>query len=611
MSEPTRPAAAAALVAAVLDAAPARLRRRLDADPALAEGWGWRSGSEEGSAVWVVDTGEERVELRPEGLHLTDLGELRCSCLLSPRCLHVLAVASVLEVVEGSASPDPDEVTGAAGPGAAGPGAEPVPTEVRAVAADALSAGSGLLADGVGASSRHRSELLRVAHDAHRIGLPRLASVAARAATELGALASERPEGALGALVEAVAELLVSAHGLARVEAADPDLIGAGRRAYRAVGGLVLHGVCCEAVVTASGFAGAVTHLVDDDGDVWTVADIRPGGIERCRPSAQGGCGLGDLSTSLHQLGRSRVVVSGGRATLDRRLGRGRGVQAMRTGRSGWDVAAVRARFDEPLTAQLDRALAVASPGGAAASDDPLRGPTGLVFVRGGVVAAVEGGFWFEPADDGHLLLVGTEPTAAGLSAVPVLERLGGAVGVTLEVVARVRLDRPRHLALLAVRLEDGPSDADTTRPSSSPDHLDVAFDRLDARGVPSAPRGTATGTPMGAPTGAPASGPGADPALQPLRRWLARVVAGGRVTLSVGGGTGLDADVTRLRAAGFPTGADLLEALRLAAAPLDRRPTGEVVDRPAEELGRAWTAAAVYLAAASAVRARQAWGAA
>jgi hypothetical protein len=85
-----RPRRAAGLLAAIEAAAPARIARRVKETPRLADGWAWtRVGGE--TAVVTDD-----VTVRLAG-DVVDAGGVTCSCLLAPKCVHILAVISVLE----------------------------------------------------------------------------------------------------------------------------------------------------------------------------------------------------------------------------------------------------------------------------------------------------------------------------------------------------------------------------------------------------------------------------------------------------------------------------------------------------------------------------------
>lgn len=98
-----RPSISPGLLADLTAAAPARLVKKLDATPTLAESWTWTAGD---SWTVVTDT-NETVTLRPENGALSAPAHVACSCLLAPKCLHLLAVAAVLPVADSAAQEVP------------------------------------------------------------------------------------------------------------------------------------------------------------------------------------------------------------------------------------------------------------------------------------------------------------------------------------------------------------------------------------------------------------------------------------------------------------------------------------------------------------------------
>src|SRR5207253_11308723 len=94
------PAVAPDLLADLTGALPARLRRRLEADPAMARAWSWQRRPD---VVQVTASPETVVTLRPVAGRIPSAEQVAGSCLLAPRCLHVAAVASVLPIDEAEA----------------------------------------------------------------------------------------------------------------------------------------------------------------------------------------------------------------------------------------------------------------------------------------------------------------------------------------------------------------------------------------------------------------------------------------------------------------------------------------------------------------------------
>ena len=106
MNQNLRPSIDPLILSSMLSAAPERLQKRLDREPKAADGWEWRHEA----GQWKIQAGEETVQVLAE--LVTEVGHVQCSCLLSPRCFHVLAVLNVCGIAESSfeaadaASPD-------------------------------------------------------------------------------------------------------------------------------------------------------------------------------------------------------------------------------------------------------------------------------------------------------------------------------------------------------------------------------------------------------------------------------------------------------------------------------------------------------------------------
>jgi hypothetical protein len=52
--------------------------------------------------------------------------------------------------------------------------------------------------------------------------------------------------------------------------------------------------LCTEPVLTASGYSGAATLVVDEEGRLWTISDVRPGGTTQARAAADASITLGE-----------------------------------------------------------------------------------------------------------------------------------------------------------------------------------------------------------------------------------------------------------------------------------------------------------------------------
>ena len=86
------------ILAALTEAAPGRLVRKLDKDPQMAKAWDWQESDSEVK----VSNGKETVTFSHESGNVSSIEQISCTCLLAPRCLHILASSSLLEVSAGS-----------------------------------------------------------------------------------------------------------------------------------------------------------------------------------------------------------------------------------------------------------------------------------------------------------------------------------------------------------------------------------------------------------------------------------------------------------------------------------------------------------------------------
>lgn len=420
--------AAPALFADLAAAAPARVVKKLDADRGIARSWTW-------SDATVTTPGGEVVTLQvADGI----ASAVTCSCLLSPRCFHALAVAAVLEIAP------------ADGPDAPAAEAPPLPSTValdasaraaaqraRVVAADILAAGAS------GTGTLLEVELLRVVHLARVAGLHRLAGAGLRVVQNVRALAASSDAFDAGILVEDLRELVTTAHRLDQAEVPG-DAIGVARRAYEGMGHLRLVGVASEPVVARGGYGGIVTHVLDDGGGLWSIGDVMPGGEDRARGAYDLSLAMGDTTISHRALSRGGLFVQDATGSSDRRLGAGKDVKAVRaSGDLGWAAPAIRARFDEPLAAQIARSYeALALP-----PERIARGAS-LLFARGIVIGHDDTAVLLRSERPNNVLRLMARP--GSLATFENLRQLAGGEGLGLEVVAHLVPEAPRTLGLIA-----------------------------------------------------------------------------------------------------------------------------------------------------------------
>lgn len=556
---PIAPDVAAALTAAI----PARLVKKLDATPDLAASWTWTPTS-------VTTEKGEVVTLSLGGDLVTGV---TCSCLLAPKCLHVAAVVAMLEPAAVLA-PAPTPLV-----------AEPAveDREVRAVMAptarEAFRVIADVLANGAETTGAFlQAELLRSIHACRTHGLYRLAAAETRVLKSVRELRADRPEFDLHVLAADLREALEVAHALSSGPVTGA-LVGTARREYLPIGSLRLRGLFTEAVVARSGYAGAITFLVDDSGRMFTRADIAPGTAGRAAGAYDAPANIGDAVLPHRELCRSGLFVSGATASSDGRLGAGQGVRAVRASEpSRWDHEALAPRWTASLADQLS---AIAAHDGVA---EALR-PAGwdLVFVTGLVLGGGPHGVAL--AVEGVPLRLVTAHDQRVLPARDNLAVLARSPGLAIRAIGRVRLGAPRQLDVLAF----APAPGEVRLPMIEAWHgrANLHYDRLampvlgDAQAVPALAREVG------------------EDLLAPLRRRVERVVQGGVATLPTHAIAELEREARVMGECALRGGAEVLRDLAAIAHDASRAMTGarRAVDRAT--FARAWLRAALFEEAA------------
>lgn len=556
----TRPRIRADVAAALTAAIPSRLVKKLDAEPTIAEKWTWH-------ATHVVTDKGETVKLTVEE---TVVIEVVCSCLLQPKCLHVAAVISILEPAEAPAAPaiEDSAVADAAPPAVA----EPVHADVPAAAKHALRTVSDVLAMGAESSGAFaQAELLRAIHACKSAGLHRLSQTLTRALRSIRDLRADRAQFSLGVLTSDLRDALAVAHQVAAGDASS-SLVGSARREYEAVGNLRVRGVFTEAVIARTGYAGAVTYLVDDKGRFYTRSDVAPGDAGRAAGAYDAAAGIGDAVLPHRALCRTGLFVSDATASADGRLGAGQRVRAVRASEpSRWDQLALR--FDVPLHDQLAQIAKLD-----AEPEDARPAGWDLVFLNGMIVGG--------NGDVG--VIVGETPIHLttsldhrSLYARDNLLVLSKASGLKVRLIGRVALGARRQLDLLAI----GPA-ADETRftmPEEWHGRANLHYDKLAVM---------ALGAP---PDVAVSPAPPTDDLLSPLRRRVERAVLGGAGTLPTHAIAELEREAAMLADKTLHGGAAMLRDLAALAHDASRNASGvrRPIDRSA--FARAWLRAALY----------------
>ncbi|MGN9816653.1 hypothetical protein ACTMUQ_15095 [Streptomyces sp. SD11] len=585
------PPVAPSVTAALVQGLTPRLRKRLDAGiTKLAD----RPRVRDGDTVRIAVDDDTHLELHAPGGSVTSVDAIRCGCLLAPDCLHRAAAASAAPIAESEPEAEAEAGAEAAGEPDTGAGATPgtapvltavsetVTPEQRAAALAMYDAAAAVLEAGTdGAGAVLQAELLRAAHTARVSGLPRVAASAVSVVTQLRAARGTDPAYRLTDLTAALRDVLMTAHRLPdSVDADLADLRGSARQPYAPDGSLRLYGLFSEPVLTATGYAGAVTWTADADGRLYTVSDVAPGGSGRAVGAADRAVRVGDTALTHRELSRAGLAVSGATVSPTGRLGAGAGVRAVRAAGSAWSEAPLDRLWAAPVAEQVSRALTT--------------GGDGLLFLDVTLVGTVReaAGDCLLADCDGLSLRLAAAHDHPALPYRDNLRLLATAPGIRLRVVARLD-PAPVPRALLVA----------TRHPGDAGAHVDLGLDRLQHADLPAA----ATAS-TGAAAGSPAA-PLDEAPLHLLRRRVHQAASAGRRVLAFPGDSA--ADSRRLRRYGFACAGDLLDELHAAAADRSRDVFGRLVPADVNRFARAWLAAAHYTEEVDRELCAAAWGAA
>ncbi|MGW3590126.1 hypothetical protein [Streptomyces fungicidicus] len=575
---PDLPPVVPSVTAELVGALPPRLRKRLDAGVTKLVA---RPAVRDGDTVRIAVDDDTDLVLHAPGGAVTRADAIRCGCLLAPDCLHRAAAASAAPVADEAPAGDPekpetpDEPETA--PAAAAEAEDDAANAGRRASARAVSdAAAAVLEAGTdGAGAVLQAELLHAAHTARLAGLPRLSAAAVAVVTGVRAARSGDPGYRLTDLAGALAGVLGVAHRLPHATGPElTDLRGTARQPYRPDGSLRLYGLFSEPVLTATGYAGAVTWTADAEGRLYTVSDVAPGGPARATGAADRAVRIGDTSLTHRELSRAGLAVSGATVSPTGRLGAGAGVRAVRASGVAWRAEPLDRLWAVPAAEQVSRAL---------------NGGRDLLFLEVTPVGAVRetAGDCLLADCDGLSVLLTTAHDDPSLPCRENLRLLAAAGRGRLRIVARlVPGPFPRALLLAA----EHPADPDA--------RVDLGLDRLQHADLPG---GVVAPPDRVLPAGDEAP-------LHLLRRRVHQAVSGGRRVLAFAGDR--PGDGARLRRAGLATAGDLLDDLHAAAADRSRDVFGRLLPADTDRFGRSWLAAAVYTDAVERALCADAWGA-
>jgi hypothetical protein len=614
----SRPQISPLLLAEMIESMPGRVRKRLDAEPNIAHGWQWTFEEDR----WLVAAGDETVELRSERGVIAAHQHLRCSCLLTPKCFHVVACISVLSTVSGNPNEESSD-------SAVDESVEPAITiqdpsvdltdEMRTAARLAQSAAGAILR--VGASRAGllvQSAVLRAAHQCRDSGLISLGNTLLRIVEGGSRLRSNRATADATALRDDLASALATSLTVIKQSSAPKWLVGQARRTFDPIDVRKLEGVCAEPILTLSGYAGVCVYMQGNE-DLFTVNELRPGGSQLVLQAYGGGIELGTVAIDAKRLCRSSLAVQNLTASSDGRLGKGKATRwAVQSTRS----AATRfrkGRFALPLEQQIQdvfqRSLMSETqrPGGwdLVAFDATVVGPRGA-----GVLVQVD-----QITVPWRLMIAIDDAQLAYRENLSLLARCPG---MSMRCVGRLRLDAAGEVDLIAFAATDsspaGSCSNDTGRnvealgngqpqmafPPQWEGVCNVGLDRLQRQhffGIHRWSDETRFGE-VESRQRSPSDG------LDPLRRRLNGLAMGGRLTVPALGSSTHRRDERNLRQSYQTTAAQLLEVLAISACRPDDDKRGHYGNGLTNDcsLVDAYLASACFLQAARIHFEKQMW---
>lgn len=526
------------LLAEVLESLPGRIRKKLDAAPLAAAETAILSL--DGAPV-LVSVGSETVTfLAPR---IDSLDQVHCSCLLSPRCLH-LAQALLRGAVVESAAELPGESPKTAS-------ATTLTASQHGVLQRSLAAVEKMLASGSASYDplRHAT-FLRLSHEAKAQKLFTLSA----GCFSLAAALSARASANRSLLVQEVAHVFLTVRRLTVHDVRgtlEIKHLGVPRRSYDTRGALSLQGIFSEPVISSTGYAGVLTQFRDKDGDLWSVNSIMPQEVgetaaAQARQYYRRAPRMGGISTSHQELGRRSLLVGNAKASDDGRLSSSASVSAFAGEVLPWEPG-------------WFTSSAKASPG---------------VDFRTLEVAGLDGIQLVLRNGHGEMLSVQSTAAALEMGAAEDFFELAQRPGTSLHCVLRSEHDTTE---LLAFEVDPG----QIRLPRSWHDRVMVGLDRLAPAYFMQDPVAPLQISP-----------PGRAP-WDIMNHWLGKVASRGRAAI-LSDKTTLRADELMLREMGCVNGAALLEELH-AGAHTTRRTFDGTLEHLDEPLARAWLRLAAF----------------
>jgi len=464
----SRPTTCPQLIATVIESAPDRVRRRLDRSPDAAAEWDWQQAGES----WSVDTGGETVSIAASHVDLID--HVSCSCLLSPRCFHVLACLSSLEVATGDPSAamedaDPDDQADEQRVTTTRSSADELielNERQRGAIREFSAAINQLMRVGVAnCGIIVQSSLLRAVHQCRAEGLHRSSAIGLRIIAGTNQFRTRSPESDPMQLAEDVASALeIIAH--LNQENVPAFWLGTARRKQYPIRPRKLHGLLAEPIIARSGYAGAVAYFLGEDECIYTASEVKPGDAQLARDAYLGGIEIGPLIQPAKQLARQLYVGSQMTASDDGRLGRGKSIKFAQQGASTWEADAVQKRFAMPVSEQFTRIYDHAS-----LPEDVRPAGWDFVFATGTILAAAGPDLLLQLDGEDKPLRLAIANESDVLFFRDNLQMLSHAAGIRLRVIGRLELEDLSIVYALAIAADNN-EDLDTPK-LELPDALD------------------------------------------------------------------------------------------------------------------------------------------
>lgn len=556
-------------LAQITEAVPGRIRKKFDAAPDAANAWQWT----EDGADFVIAADDQTVKL--SGPSISSPDQVSCTCLLSPRCLHVLSVVQTLALDDASQTED----------------AQPEPAEVAEVPFEGLDAAqieaaeiawkaaANLLERGiVHATLTQHSDILRALHLARLRGLWRLSAAGQRVAESMRFFREKSAAFDRGLFADELHEFLLVAHMLRT----KPSLewVGRARRKYEDAGSLKLSGLLGEPVVTRTGYAGVVVYLTDGT-QCWTLSDVMPGDASRVSGAWKGGLSIGDISMSPMQLSRSGLLVQGATASPEGRLGSGQKVKAVTT--SGTPLAE-HPKFKIALKDQIQAIFEAKQAGTSRAGYD-------FLFISAEVLGGSQDALIVRSLNaDGNNAILRAVPAnfVAALKYADNTRMLARAPGLRFRAVVRLVDAKIDTIEILAIAPELDVEEGEVTLelPPEFEGRLSFGLDAIKPEYV---------GAKLSAPHPVQFGAIDLESAAQLLRRRVIAAAYGGHIATQAAT-QGIQRDVARLSSWMMNGASSELSALLSASRPKERTLTGELATLDENALALAWCRTSTFL---------------